>query len=137
MQGEAANVVRAFEDRSLPLEVWRKHATHVLVSTWYLVHLPEAEAIERIRTGIQRYNAAHGIAATPTSGYHETVTVAFIRLIQRELARAPAEATFADRAAAVQARLTGTRVLLEHYTEATLMSLRARREWVEPDLRPF
>ena len=38
-------------------------------------------ALERLRSGIQSYNAANNVPDTATSGYNETTTHAFLRLI--------------------------------------------------------
>lgn len=88
---DIADLVRRFEDQSWPLEDWH-HRQHLIVATWYLTTLPFEEASRRIREGIQAYNARHGIAQTPQGGYHETLTVALIRLIRREIAAGGSDA---------------------------------------------
>src|SRR5262249_47260532 len=130
---ELETLVCAFENTTLPLEIWRRHATHLAVSTYYLSTLPLAEATERIRAGIQRYNAAHGIAATPTSGCHETVTLAFVKMLSGRLRAAPPGEPFERTLESVLRALGDKRILLEHYTWARLSSLEARLGWVEPD----
>ena len=37
-----------------------------------------------MRAGIQAYNAVHNIKDSPTSGYHATVTQAWLRLVGKE-----------------------------------------------------
>ena len=68
---ELESLVRRFEDCTLPREAWT-HRAHLSVAVWYLFHFSRAEATERIRTGIQRYNASQG----NSTGYHETITLA-------------------------------------------------------------
>ena len=66
----------AFENTSLPRHEWT-HAAHVRMGFLYLSRLPYAEAEASIVAGIRRFNAAKG---NPT-GYHQTITIAFARLI--------------------------------------------------------
>src|SRR3954469_1455972 len=77
---EIETLVRAFEDCTFPHARW-KHTEHLTVALWYQRRHPRNQATELIRTGIQRYNARYGRA----DGYHETVTLAWIALIDRFL----------------------------------------------------
>ena len=56
----------------LPKSEWT-HAAHITVGTCYVLRYG-ATALDRIREGILRYNAAVGTANTDSSGYHETLT---------------------------------------------------------------
>ena len=73
-------LLRRFEDCTLPFAEWT-HRAHVRVGYLYLIRYPFPEALERVRKGIQAYNAAHDVEEGPTSGYNETTTQAFLRLI--------------------------------------------------------
>ncbi|HYL34826.1 MAG TPA: hypothetical protein VEV17_02810 [Bryobacteraceae bacterium] len=44
------------------------------MASWYLLSVPEVEAIERVPAGIRRYNEAAGTSNAPDSGYRETLT---------------------------------------------------------------
>ncbi len=66
-------LVSQFQTSTLPREKWT-HRAHLTVAFWYLTHEPIRDAIQTIRVGIQRYNAAKGIMMSLTSGYHETLT---------------------------------------------------------------
>src|SRR4051794_30687807 len=74
-------LVRAFERCTLPKAEWT-HAEHLTVALWYLRHQPRGEATGRIREGIRRLNLSHGNA----TGYHETITLAWVAVIARFLA---------------------------------------------------
>ena len=132
-----AATVLAFEDGTLPLAVWRQHQTHLIVSLWYLRQYPLAAATERIRTGIQRYNTAHGIAQTPDGGYHETITQAFIHLIRYHVTQTDPAMPWPELVDGLVAAYGGTRTLLDYYSRDCLMSWTARTSWVEPDVRPL
>src|SRR3954453_13124341 len=81
---EVEDFIREFESGTLSRERWTHHA-HLSVGLWYVSHFPEEEAILLIREGIKRYNLAAGIANTRTSGYHETITLAWARLVEHHL----------------------------------------------------
>lgn len=126
--------VRRFEDGTLPFERWN-HRAHLDVAVWYLRRHPRPEALERIRGGIQRYNAAHGVEQTETGGYHETLTVVFARLVGDLLEGAPPGTDEEDLLDEVWEACGDTRLPLEFYERDTLMSWEARTGWVEPDRR--
>src|SRR5260370_11150537 len=73
-------LVRCFEDCSLSFEHWT-HRSHVKIAYLYLRTLSFEQALDRIRSSIKRYNAANRVPEGPTSGYNETTTHAFLRLI--------------------------------------------------------
>ena len=79
--GEILALVRGFDDCTLPRERWT-HAAHLTVALWNLLQYDWPEASARVRAGIKRYNAAHAAAATPTTGYHETLTLFWLRRVR-------------------------------------------------------
>lgn len=129
---EITELVQAFESCTLPRAEW-KHAAHLTVALWYLRRLPRAEATDRLRRGIQRYNACQGNGV----GYHETITLAWIAVVTRFLA----DCDFGQSQAALTLGLLercGDKLYLQRfYSRGVLMSDEARRTWVPPDLAPF
>lgn len=127
-----AEHLRRFEDHSLPLEQWN-HRAHLKVAYLYLNRYSYAEALERLRSGIQAYNAAHGIQDTPTGGYHETMTQVWLRLVHATLRQfGPAEST--DAFFEAQTQLGSKRTPLLFYSRERLMSAEAKCGFVAPDL---
>lgn len=131
-----AALIASFEDQRLPFQVWRHHRTHLIVAAWYLRHHAEAEALERMRSGILAMLEANGVRNTPTNGYHETLTRAWLRLVAAQLAESPA-LPLPEQARRALVALADQDVLLRHYTAARLLSPEARACWVEPDLAPL
>ncbi len=127
-------LVAAFENRTLPKAEWT-HGAHLTMGFWYAAHLPPDAALDRIRGGILRLNEAHGVVTTPTSGYHETITRAYMRLIGAHLVKDGDGGEWHDRANRVLERLGARDLLLTYYTKDRLMSPAARAAWVEPDVR--
>jgi hypothetical protein len=83
--GEIESFVRAFESCTLPRCEWT-HQAHLIVALWYLTHYSQSEAINCIRDRIQRYNQAIGIKTTKDTGYHETLTLFWVRVVCQYLA---------------------------------------------------
>src|SRR3712207_4251172 len=84
--GEIFALVRGFDDCSLPCERWT-HAAHLTVALWYLLEYDWPEAVARVRSGIKRLNAAHGVVTTRERGYHETLTLFWLRHVRAFLER--------------------------------------------------
>ncbi|MBN8420912.1 MAG: hypothetical protein J0L73_18490 [Verrucomicrobia bacterium] len=127
--------LRRFEDQSLPKELWN-HRAHLKVAYLYLRRLPYPEALERLRTGIKSYNAAHCIQDTPTGGYHETMTQVWLQLVHTAL-RQFGPADTADAFFDTQTQLSDQRTPLLFYSRDRLMSPEAKRSLIEPDLAPL
>jgi hypothetical protein len=81
---EIERFITMFEATDLPLPEWT-HGKHLIVALVYLASRPRGEATERIRKGIQRLNHRYG----NLSGYHETITLAWIAVVSRFLDQRP------------------------------------------------
>jgi hypothetical protein len=133
VDGLAARFVAA----TLPHAEWT-HRAHLMVGAWHVQRYGLEEALARLRIGIRRLNDAHGTPNSPTSGYHETVTRAYVQLLAAFLASRPTEMPLAARLASlVDGPLAGRDVLLKFYSRERLMSASARAQWQEPDVAPL
>lgn len=132
---EIETFVRNFESGELPHALWT-HAAHLTVALWYLVNHEWAEAVDLMREGIKRHNAANGIVMTRDRGYHETLTVFWMRYVSAFLANSDKEVSLLGLANELVASADRNRPL-EHYSRERLFSWEARLAWVEPDLRPI
>ncbi len=128
--------LRAFEDCTLPKSRWT-HSAHLFTGACYVHAHGPALATDYMRERIRRYNVAVGGQNTPTSGYHETITVAWIKLLAR-LHRDSAPITRADFAALAVERFAHDRNIFRQYYDFDLVhSTEARARWVPPNLRDF
>jgi hypothetical protein len=124
-----------FEAGHLPLTDWH-HQQHIKVAYLYLCRYPFDVAMTRIRDRIRAHNAVHHLPDLPTSGYHETMTQAWLRLVHVTLCEyGPAES--ADSFYELNPQLSQKKVLRLFYSREVFMSPRAKFEFVEPDLAPF
>jgi hypothetical protein len=84
-------LVAAFLARTLPKPEWT-HVAHLRVGLWHVRRFGEIGALTALRERIPAYNEAVGTANTDSSGYHETLTVFYVRLIADFLKRVGAAA---------------------------------------------
>jgi hypothetical protein len=131
---EVERVVAGFMDSTLPHAEWT-HRAHLTVALWYATHHEAAEALDRVRDGILRLNAAHGVPTTPTRGYHETITRFYVHVVGRFVEHEGREGDWAERVNRLLTRYGHRDLPLRYYSEARLKSAEARAGWVEPDLR--
>lgn len=127
--------IEAFEACSLPFEQW-SHRAHVKVAYLYAAAHPFEEAVGRMRRGVKAYNAANKVPEGPESGYHETMTVAWMRLIHAAV-RGWGPAASADEFCDRNPHLTQKSLLRIFYTRDHIMSAQAKAEFVEPDVTPL
>jgi N-formylglutamate deformylase len=121
--------VAVFENCTLPLESFR-HADHVKMAFLYLGRYPLLEAIRQFSCSLARFATAHG----KTNLYNQTITWAYLLLIQERLARTGQPQTWAEFAAGNADLLDwNDNVLKKYYRDETLKSEIARGTFVFPD----
>ncbi len=95
--------------------------------------------MEYVRRTIKAYNAAHHVPETPTRGYNETTTQAFVRLVAATMQAyggvmpTPDADTFCD----THPQLLQKHVLRLFYSPQQRMRPDAKFCFVEPDLAPL
>jgi hypothetical protein len=126
------HLVSRFQDGTLPHAEWT-HAAHLAVGAWYVDRYGAEGALPRLRGAIRALNDRHGTKNTPTSGYHETTTAAYVRLLA--VALAETAGPLPSRVAAILAGpLADKTFLFRFWSRDLLMSPAARALWVPPDL---
>lgn len=133
---EVLRLVAAFENRTLPKSEWT-HRAHLTVALWYASHLSHDEALNAVRVGINRINDTHGVVSTPSSGYHETITRFYMRVVRHFVTQEGNREDWASRANRLLERYGARDLPLRHYSKERLMSPAGRAGWVEPDLHPL
>ena len=131
-------LVTAWESRVLPLDQWN-HRAHVKVAFTCLRRHPFTEALEKMRSGIKAYNARHQVPETPTIGYNETTTHAFMHIIAATMqAYGQARPTSdADAFCDTHPQLMTPQTLRLFYSPQRRMHPMAKTQFVEPDLTPL
>jgi hypothetical protein len=140
--------LRQFEACTFPYAHWT-HRAHLRVGYLYVTRLGLAGAIPKVTAGIRAYNRSQGIVDTPTSGYHETMTVAWLHLVAAMLSEYgptgaidPAAAgesslSLAEQFLEAQTQLREKKLLRFFYSRERFCSPEAKYNFVPPDLTPF
>jgi hypothetical protein len=131
-----AALYAAFLALAIPKDAWT-HRAHVRVA-WCALRAQGAvaSALPLVRERIRRLNEAQGGQNTPTAGYHETITVAMLRLVA-SAREAHGEGTDSEAFCDAHPHLLRSSVLWLYYTRGRLLSETARRRFVAPDVGPL
>jgi carbonic anhydrase len=127
------NVVRQFKDKTLPKEQWT-HEAHFVVGLWHVIHEPET-ALDTMRDAIRAYNEAVGGRNTATEGYHETLTVFYMKSLAHFAQEHGITAFSVENVDnLLKSHIVDRKYPLRFYAKPRLFSVQARQEWLEPDL---
>jgi hypothetical protein len=139
-----------FEACTYPYAHWT-HRAHLRVAYCYVTRFGLADAIPKVTAGIRAYNQSQGIVDTPTSGYHETMTIAWLHLVAAMLAEygptgavsansppllgsdAPPSQEFLE----AQPQLREKKLLRLFYSRDRFCCPEAKYDFVPPDLAPL
>ena len=138
-EAEILHIGEGLFARSLPRVEWT-HAAHFAAALWLMRYRPELDAAQTMPGLIRGYNESVGGVNNDTSGYHETITQASLRAARGVLdAYPPDMPVFRIANALLASNLANPNWLLEYWSRDRLMSVEARRNWLEPDLKslPF
>jgi len=130
-EAEIDEFLAAFEACTIPAKEWT-HQAHVAMAGAYVWSDPDS-ALSHVRLGILLLNRYHQTRNTLDSGYHETLTVFWVRVIKefcqkrRELGRLSVINEM------MEALPSG--LFRNFYGFDVVKSRRARERWVEPDLQ--
>jgi hypothetical protein len=138
-EAEIIRVGEGFLACTLPRVEWT-HAAHFAAALWLMRYRPDLDANREMPRMIRAYNESVGKTNDDSGGSHETITQASLRALRGVL-----EANSADMPihqivnALMTSNLGNPNWLLEYWSRDLLMSVEARREWREPDLKslPF
>ena len=129
-----AHVGEGLISRSLPREEWT-HEAHLAATTYLVLKHPEFDLDDELRGVISRYNESVGTPNSDTEGYHHTITRAYLRGIRLFLEEADVSRPAHDLVNQLLMTPMGRRDWpLRFWSKARLMSVEARRAWIEPDL---
>lgn len=132
LSSDDAAFLERFETCSIEKTCW-SHEAHVRMA-WLQMRRSSSfdEALNRIRTGIQKLNASLG-----SQGYHDTVTIAFARMIHFRMLHAPDSGFPEFLAANVDLLAKAPPFLSRFYSAERLGSKEAGDGFVSPDRRPL
>ncbi len=125
--------LHSFEDTSLAFSQWT-HRAHLRMAWNYLREHGRDAGSVLIRQGIQRYNEKNKDLVR--GGYHETMTLFFVHVIDLAVRATPDVADFSDFLARFPA-LADRKLIEQYYSRDRLRAPAAKTGWLPPDLRPL
>jgi len=120
-----------FEACRYPKEHFR-HADHIRLAWIYLRQHEYPVAEDRMRRSIHQFARQVGAAHK----YHETITIAWMRLVRTASQFSSRIETFEEFVRAHE-WLLNKEAIFEFYSPERIKSESARTGWVEPDLKPI
>lgn len=124
-----------FEACRWPLSKWH-HRDHIKLAYLYLCRYSFDEALSKIRDGLKAHNAVHQLQNLPTSGYHETMTCAWLCLVQFAICEY-GRTVNADEFYESHPELSQKKTLRLFYSCERFMSPEAKTTFCKPDLTAF
>lgn len=124
-------LTKAFRACTLPKERWT-HAAH-WAGALCLLSEDEHAAFRDMPGMIRAFNESVGGQNTDCEGYHETITIASLRVAAHALTSAPDDMPLHEILSRLLAGPYGKPDwLLEYWRKDTLFNKKARREWIDP-----
>lgn len=128
-------LVAEFEACIITKAEW-SHFTHLAVAAGTINRDGIQAARRDIPARIRALNDANRVPNTDDRGYHETLTQFFLLLVHRYLATQPRGHSVAAAVNAMPMSPFGDKnIAFRFYSRDLLLSVTARRQWVDPDLR--
>ena len=110
------------------------HEEHIRLAWIYLQDYDTNEATDRCRATLRQFAEFHG----DHEKYHDTLTIAFMRLIATHVAETPATENWEAFRTRVRPLFESARELIDaHYSKERLARPEARKGFVPPDRKPL
>jgi hypothetical protein len=126
-------LLRKFEERTLPKAEWT-HAARLKVGLIYCCLYQFDRACNQMGNGSYWLNVAHATPNDEAGGYHETLTIFWLRLVWRFLEKRGRNEDLTILAGELIKFYTDPNLPLKFYSRELLFSREAREHYVKPDL---
>jgi len=131
---EIAHLGEGLVARTLAKPEWT-HEAHLAATTYLLLKRPDVDVDRELPGLIRRFNESVGGVNNDSEGYHETITRAYLRGVRLFLEEADLGEPLHELVNELLLSPMGRRDWpLRFWSKDRLMSVEARRDYVEPDL---
>jgi hypothetical protein len=121
--------------RTLPRPKWT-HEAHLAATTYLLLRRPDIDLDQEVPGLIRRYNESVGGVNSDSEGYHETITRVFLHAVRLFVSEMDDSKPLHELINDMLLSPMGQRDWpLRFYSAERLLSVEARREFIEPDLQ--
>lgn len=131
-----AHIIAGLRSRTLSKQEWT-HGAHLVAAVALLAERGLRGAMATMPEIIRRYNEATGVENTDTNGYHHTITVFYLHLIDNFVAQRREMAVHEQSSALLRSDLAARDYAFKFYSKGLLFSVDARRGYIAPDINPF
>ncbi|WP_375201058.1 hypothetical protein [Hyphococcus sp.] len=136
-EAEVIRIGEEFAAARLPKAEWT-HGAHWAAAFWLISKRPDVNPEHDMPGMIRRYNEAVGTPNTDSEGYHETITQASLIVARGFIAASGEHSPLHELCNRLFASRFGrSDWLFEHWSKELLFSVKARRDWVAPNLKPL
>jgi hypothetical protein len=130
-------ITEQFLDKTLPKESWT-HQAHLAVAFTIVNQLKEEDVVVAfLRAHIKAYNESVGTENSDQSGYHETLTIFWVKVVHHFLAQFVYQDVETAFDVFVKSVLATAAFPFRFYSKEVLFSVEARKSWVAPNLLPL
>ncbi len=129
-----SELLKLFEQQAISNDDW-SHDLHIRVACIYLNAYAFDVALDKIKVGIKKLNEVNKVPESQFRGFHETLTVGWLKLVKNKLEAS--KVTSSLELLEAFSELLNSRLLSDYYSEEYLMSLEAKANFIEPDLKPL
>ena len=135
---EFEHIIEGFRAKTLPAKEWT-HEAHLITGLWHVANFDYEEALLKMREGIRTYNEASGGQNTDSSGYHESITVFWVWLLNEfwKIYSANNQSFEQVCNAFLKSKYCDRNTAFCFYSREKLLSREARLAFVEPDIQAF
>ena len=132
---DVAHIGEGLLSRTLARHEWT-HEAHLAATTYLLLRCPEIDLDKELPALIKRFNESVGGVNNDGEGYHDTITRVFLRGVRLFLSEADLSTPLHELVNELLLSPMGRREWPQRfYSPSLLFSVKARRGFVEPDLR--
>lgn len=135
-KSEIDRIVQGFLNGDLSETEWT-HQAHLLICLHHLMSFDLHDATLRIKLGIIKYNEAIGLANTIERGYHETMTLFWVWVVDAFLADKRDVSIESNFQALIESPFSKKYLPFFFYSEDHIFNQEARVKWMTPDMRPL
>ena len=130
-------ITSQFKSKTFPKEHWT-HNAHFAVAFVQLDKLKNQEqTLDYLRKGIKEYNLSVGTDNTENSGYHETLTVFWLKAVYEYYNSSQHKTIEEIYNNFSKTILASAKFPTKFYSKELLFSKKARQTWTKPDLLPI
>ena len=109
-----------------------KHREHLTVAVSYLSASTQKQAADKMRVGLLRFLAHHGVGLQK---YNETLTLFWVEMVRQTLMDIRPDSSLVEKCNHVIEALGNPALAFDYYSKELLWSDEARKACVKPDLK--